>query len=207
MGRSLKRAEKKELVRAALFDAAAKLVGEVGYAETMVAMITARAGVANGTFYNYFESRQDMFNQLLPALGREMLDFISHQDSNSNDEAQREEARFRAFFEFLNKRPEFYRILYEAEVFAPRAFQEHTEMVASGYTRVLGRGLSRGGLRHVTPKQVEAIAWILMGARHYLAMRYCRGRAQGGKLPEAVVETFMTLVSKGVFQKKSKSAS
>ena len=40
------------------------IVGELGYAGASVALITARADVAQGTFYNYFESRQDLLDQL-----------------------------------------------------------------------------------------------------------------------------------------------
>src|SRR6202008_1120179 len=38
--------------------------------------LTRRAGVAQGTFYNYFNSRQDLFDQLLPSMSNEMLAFI-----------------------------------------------------------------------------------------------------------------------------------
>jgi AcrR family transcriptional regulator len=50
----LSRAEKAEATRAALFDAAIEIVGEHGYAGASVALITTRANVAQGTFYNYF---------------------------------------------------------------------------------------------------------------------------------------------------------
>ena len=70
------RAERSEATRRALFHAAAEVVGEVGYGDALVSRITARANVAQGTFYNYFASRQDLFDQLLPSLGSSMLEFI-----------------------------------------------------------------------------------------------------------------------------------
>ena len=40
----------------------------------MISLITQRAGVAQGTFYNHFKTRQDLLDQLLPALGKDMLE-------------------------------------------------------------------------------------------------------------------------------------
>jgi len=70
------RADRALETRRKLIDAAAKVVGEEGYANASVAKITARAEIAQGTFYNYFASQQDLFDHLLPELGREVLDFI-----------------------------------------------------------------------------------------------------------------------------------
>jgi len=71
------RNERGKMIREALFKAAAEVVGEHGYQEASISMITQRAGVAQGTFYNHFQSRQDILDQLLPALGREMMEHIA----------------------------------------------------------------------------------------------------------------------------------
>jgi AcrR family transcriptional regulator len=46
---------------AAVFDAGAELFAELGYAQTNVDDIVARARVARGTFYKYFDGKQDLF--------------------------------------------------------------------------------------------------------------------------------------------------
>ncbi len=203
--RKLTRAEKSQKIRDDLFDAAAKVVGEVGYSNAMVAMITARAHVAQGTFYNYFDSRQDLFDQLLPAMGRLLLDFIKAATRDSANEIDREEKSFRAFFDFLKEHPEFYRILYEAETFAPSAFQQHRETVAVNFARVLKRARDRGELRAHDDRQLEAVAYILMGARHYLSMRYARRNGNRIDLPDWVVKTYMDLVRTGLYGGESPS--
>ena len=63
------RAQKSVEARAALLQAAAEIVGEYGYADASITRITQRANLAQGTFYNYFASRQDIFDELLPVLG------------------------------------------------------------------------------------------------------------------------------------------
>src|SRR5690606_32698911 len=68
-----KRVEKSEAIRESLLKAAVEVVGEVGYANASIALITQKAGVGQGTFYNYFESRQEILDALLPSLGKDML--------------------------------------------------------------------------------------------------------------------------------------
>lgn len=196
------RAEKGQQVRNALFSAAAVVIGELGYANAMIATITSRANVAQGTFYNYFESRQDLFDQLLPVIGREMLDFIRKASANARSEVEREELGFRAFFAFLEIRPEFYRILYEAEVFAPLAFRQHIEAVAAGYVRVLKRARSRGELAAMDDLELEALAYTFMGARHYLCRRYARRDGTAVPVPQDVVEAYMKLLRGGLYTVK-----
>jgi AcrR family transcriptional regulator len=195
----LSRAEKSQQIRESLFTAAAKVVGQEGYTNTMVSTITAQANVAQGTFYNYFESKQDLFDQLLPALGREMLDFIREEVTDITNALEREERSFRAFFTFLKIRPEFYRILYEAEVFAPAGFKQHMKIVSKGYISFLKEALARGELKAADDRELEPIAYMLMGIRHYLCMRFARIEGETNSLPEWIIRTYMDTITSGTF--------
>src|SRR5688572_10092155 len=132
-----RRADRAIETRRKLIDAAAKVVGAEGYANASVAKITALAEIAQGTFYNYFASQQDLFDHLLPELGTELLDFIRQRIAGESGSFEREQTGFRAFFDFLAERPEFYRILNEAETFAPKAYHDHMRNMADGYMRAL----------------------------------------------------------------------
>ena len=72
----LKRVERNAWTKRKIFDAATRIVGKYGYAEASVARITEQAGVAQGTFYNHFENRQQLLDQLLPKIGVDMVRFI-----------------------------------------------------------------------------------------------------------------------------------
>lgn len=74
-----------------ILEAAAQVVGEDGYADASVSKITRLAGVAQGTFYNYFESRQHIFDKLLPYMGQQMLDHIRQSIPSEIVGAEREE--------------------------------------------------------------------------------------------------------------------
>ena len=47
-----------------LLDAATKLFTENGYKKTKVSQITKEANVGTGTFYNYFDSKDDIFLEI-----------------------------------------------------------------------------------------------------------------------------------------------
>jgi len=61
--------------RAELVDAAARVFMERGYAAATVSDITSRAGSSHGTFYVYFDSKEDIFDAV--AQDRVMLAFDS----------------------------------------------------------------------------------------------------------------------------------
>lgn len=194
----LSRADKSEAIRNALFGAAAKVVGQDGYADASITKITNAAKVGQGTFYNYFESRQDLFDQLLPALGDRLLDFIRARVANIENDLQREEAGFRAFFAFLQETPEFYRILNEAEIFAPTAYHDHIRNMVGGYARALERSRKNGAISGYDQTEYEKIALILVSARNYLALRYSYENGQVRPLPEHVVASYMKFVAGGL---------
>lgn len=193
------RAERTEDTRRALLKAAAEVVGRYGYAGASISRITARAKVAQGTFYNYFSSRQDLFDQLLPHVGRNLLDHVKAELAGCTTEPEREERRLRAYFSFLYQNPEFYRILNEAEIFAPDAHRAHFELVAGGYIRDLQRDRERGDLPGFDAHEIEVLAFILMAARSYLSLRYAEAGRSREPVPEWVIQTYLKFVRHGLF--------
>lgn len=195
----LTRAEKTERTRQALFDAAATVVGQLGYANASVSDITREARIAQGTFYNYFTTRQELLDELLPRLGKELLGYIRDRVSSVTGDEAREEARFRAFFDFLKERPQFYRILHEAEQFAPKAFQKHIKNMAMSYVRALDGGRRRKAIQGYNETDLEVISYILMSARDYLSMHYAYSGGRVRPLPPEVVTSYMKFIRRGLF--------
>ena len=197
--RRLTRSEKSQKIKTDLMRAAAKVVGEVGYENAMVSKITEEANVSQGTFYNYFESRQELLDQLLPALGSDLIDHIRKMAANAPNAFEREKRSFLAFFDFLQSNPEFYRILYEAELFAPEGYKKHVEQMSTIYVRTLEREAAQGQITLANREEAEAIAFMLMGARHYLCMRFARKDGQTVALPQGVLDIYLRTISSGIY--------
>ena len=194
----LNRVERNAWTKQKIFDAASKVVGKYGYAEASVARITEEAGVAQGTFYNHFENRQELLEQLLPKIGIDMVQFIRAR-TNTADAARQEIERFSAFFDFIREVPEFLRILNEAEFFAPRGYQQHLDNISTAYVRLLRRARLGGAIEDYTDDEFEAIVHMLMGARGYLSRRYSYSSGGVTAVPDHVISAYRKLMTRGLF--------
>lgn len=193
------RAQRSEEIRDALFQAAAETVGEYGYIETSIARITQRADLAQGTFYNYFDSRQHIFDELLPVLGAKMMQHIRQHVHDADSFLEREERSFRAFFSFLKRMPYFLRILNEAEIFAPKAHKAHFRNITEGYMRFLRKAWQKGEIVEMSEEEAEAMVYILVSARGYLAMRYLKPNG-AVDVPEEAFSAYMRLLKSGLLR-------
>ena len=200
--RALSRAEKGEATYRSLVGAAVKVVGACGYADAAIAKITQRANVAQGTFYNYFDSQQHLFDRLLPLIGHELIDRIRITRAEHLSPLDKELAGFRTFFDYLLDVPEFYRLLTEAETFAPGAHAAHMDNMIAGYVRWFARCKDEGDLADFEPREFEPLGYMLVSMRHYLAMRYTYGDGEVHRLPDWVVETYAKVLRQGLFRDK-----
>lgn len=199
------RVQRSEEIREALFQATAEIVGVHGYLDTSIARITQRANLAQGTFYNYFGSRQDIFDELLPVLGVKMMLHIRQQVRGASSFLEREERAFRAFFGFLKRMPYFLRILNEAEIFAPKAHKAHMLNISEGYVRFLRKAGESGEIVRLSGDELEAVAYILISARGYLAMRYLKPDGTV-ELPAGAVSGYLRLISEGLVVREGAAA-
>ncbi len=202
----LRRSEKHEDARRRLFAAAIKVVGKYGYAGASVARITAEAEVAQGTFYLHFENRQALLDQLLPAVRQEIAQAVRDRGVAGLSEEEREIERCRAFFDVLAEMPEFFRILYEAETFAPEAYRKHIGDIVESYAELLRRGFQADDPDAYTDQELHAIVHILLGARAYLGRAYAKF-GTGETVPEFVLSAYAKLIRRGLFPKPLRAVS
>lgn len=73
----MRRESKRRLTRARLVEAGLACFSEEGYERTTVEQITRRAGVAKGTFFNYFRSKGELLLQVGAVQEEWMLDQIA----------------------------------------------------------------------------------------------------------------------------------
>jgi AcrR family transcriptional regulator len=199
----LNRVQRNAWTKRKIFDAATKIVGKYGYAEASVARITEQAGVAQGTFYNHFENRQELLDQLLPMIGMEMVRFIRER-TRADRAAMQEIDRFRAFFDFIRQVPEFLRILNEAEFFAPVGYQKHLDNISTAYVRILKRARNAGEVDDFSDEEFEAIVHMFMGARGYLSRRYSYSGGAVTAVPDHVISAYEKLITRGLFSPRGK---
>lgn len=189
---------KSEQTRQRLLKAAAKVVGKVGYHRASISKITHTAKLASGGFYYYFKTRDELFLELLPMMGRQMIDFIADHVGHSEWGIEREVLSFEAYIIFLQKNPEFFRVFAEAAVYAPRAYEKHFTTVVSNYQKSLEIQRERGHIS-ITQEEIPALVYFLIGIRAYFSQMYM-DKAFGGDL-STILSLYRRLLEGYIFGK------
>ncbi|RYG31997.1 MAG: TetR/AcrR family transcriptional regulator, partial [Burkholderiales bacterium] len=166
------RADQLEANRAALIKAAAKVIGDEGYAKASVVKITMEAGLGQGTFYTYFSSRQELFDILLPEVGNEMLEFVRERVSRDLSLVEIEVGSYLAFVEYVNANPWYGRILFEAETLAPIAARINAHRVVTQHMTRLLLAWEKGHLPDYSRGEIPSLSSVLLAMRrHYVRTR------------------------------------
>ncbi len=152
-----------------LLDAAAKEFGEKGFHEASISGITRRAGTALGSFYTYFDSKDEIFRALVKDMSGQVASHAAGAITPDLPPFEVERAALQAFLEFARDKKEIYRIIDEAEFVDPASFREHYETTAVRILARLKKGEATGDLRQGMD---EAHAWALMGMNVFLGLRY-----------------------------------
>jgi AcrR family transcriptional regulator len=184
--------------RSRLLEASARLIYEVGFAGASVQAVTKAADVALATFYAYFTSRQELFDELLTYVRTNMLAQVGTMARGSGSFLELECRGFHAFFDYVWRNPWYIRIETEAALWAPAAYLRHFHDLADRYIASMRRSRARGELQAYADHELPALAFILMAARHYLANRFVLANPKPHRLPSWVGETFVTFVAAGL---------
>lgn len=196
--RRMTRAERARGVREAIFRAAARVVGDYGYADASVTRITELAGIAQGTFYLYFESRQALFDEMLAHEGEGLLLAMRQAVKDATGFYVVEERGYRAFFEYMRAHPWMFRVLNEAEVAAPAGYNRYLSRMIASYTASLGRSVASGEIRRFGEDELVALAHMLIAARKSLYRHFVKSANISAHTVEMAVGAYMKLVTGGV---------
>jgi AcrR family transcriptional regulator len=179
--------------REKLLRAAEKVFGKKGYYETSVVNITQEAGVGQGTFYNYFQSKKEIFDALIQMYSRELRFKIKEEmkDAENHEDAQRK--GFQAFFRWVKDYPELYSIVQQAVVVDKDLYRWYYDKLASGFLKSLSLGVEDGEFKDIN---LETVAYCLMSIGQFLGMRWVFW--EGQDVPEEVFDAAMTLIFNGI---------
>ena len=167
--------------RTKLIAAAEQVFGALGYHDASIVKITEAAGVGQGTFYLYFASKKDVFDELIRDMNRRVRHAMKEASSRGATRLEAELLGFGAYFRFTMDHPAIYRIIRQAEFVSPEMLEFHYEKLAEGYVEGLRESIARGEVGDIEP---EVTAWALMAAGEMLGMRYILWG--NGSVPEHV---------------------
>lgn len=183
--------------RGTLVQAAREEFEERGFEETRIAQITGRAGIAYGSFYTYFDSKDEVFHEVAKGVAGEMFDAarsaappgtapvdrIRHATGRFLA-AYRDNARIMQVIEQVSPRHPHFRTLF-LEI---RGL--FVDRIISGTRRLQEEGSASADI------DVEATASMLGGmVEHTARMLFLYGEEHD---PDVVVETATRLWARGI---------
>ena len=180
--------------RQKLLDAAEQVFAELGWHDASIVKITEAAGVSQGTFYLYFESKQELFEELVRDLNRRVRQAMSAGAGAGTTRAERERGGFRGFFEFTAKHPALYRVIRQAEFVSPALLHDHYGRIAEGYVEGLQEAMSNGEVVQADP---EVLAYALMAVGEMVGLRWLLW-GDHDRVPDDVFEEMFGFIARGL---------
>ena len=162
-----------ELTRRKILDAARAEFGSRGFADTGITEITRTAKVALGTFYTYFDSKEEVFRALVQDMSEQVRLAVAPVLAEGRGTLKAEERALAAFLDFVGKHQQVYRIIDEAEFVDPAGFRAHYENTATRIAERLAEGAASGAMRQPSDAlEAEVRAWAIMGMNVFLGLRF-----------------------------------
>jgi len=150
----------KDFRTAEILDAARRVIGELGFADASMERIALEAGVAKGTLYRYFESKESLLAHALEHAHRDMI--TRSRAATQRVRAYRDKLReaVRAVLEYSAEHQAFYQALLERpdlsidrESVVARTLTKNFEEYIRFVSGLLTRGARSGEFRPVDPRR------------------------------------------------------
>jgi AcrR family transcriptional regulator len=177
----------------ALLDAAAEEFGEKGFHDAAIARIAARANMAIGSFYTYFDSKEAIFRALVQDMSRQVRQSVGPRIAAAPDRLAGERVGIETFIGFVRQHKALYGIIDEAQFVAADAHHDHYQGIADGYRASLDIAVDRG---EIAPGDNEVRAWALMGMNVFLGLRF--GVWSEDSDPAAIAKTAAEMIASGI---------
>lgn len=208
MPASLK-ATKKEIVTAfrtrEILAAARSLLEQRGLEAMTMEEIAAAAGVAKGTLYLYFQSKDDLIQALITQVGENLIRDVEASLEAPGTPPEKLIRMVSVLLEYLNRErllfPIYARELLQGEVASQEGFRRRSQELEEQFvvlvTRLFAEGIAAGQFIPANPRLLTFLIRGLVRATGY----YQKAEGQADAAKEAL-PVILTLISSGLIREK-----
>ncbi len=182
-----------EATRQKLLSAAESEIGSKGFSEASISSITTAAGVGQGTFYIYFDSKEEILRALVQNYSKSVRQFLTDATASATTRVEKERQGLKAFIDYVREKSDFYLIVHESLFIDPEIYQHYYRSFSEGYSKRLQRACDDGEIIEI---DTEVWSWTLMGMFEFLGYRY--GILDKTTPSEHVVESVFSVLEKGL---------
>ncbi|NJC98284.1 MAG: hypothetical protein C3F07_21830 [Anaerolineales bacterium] len=136
--------------RQTIINAAVDEFAEYGLENASTNRIVANSGISKGSFYQYFEDKQDVFMYLLSVLEQEKMEYFKgkHPPSMNMDTFQYFRWMIKAGMEFNTSHPRMTqavsRVLLGEGMYYGKNFASYRQKTTQALTQMIGQAIARG---------------------------------------------------------------
>jgi AcrR family transcriptional regulator len=123
--------------REQLLDVALEVFARTGYHDTSMNDVAEAAGVTKPVLYQHFESKRELFQALLDAVGARMLGAIREGTADATDGRSRTELGFRSYFRWVAEDHDAFMLLYGGASRRDQEFSRAVRRVTNGMVQAI----------------------------------------------------------------------
>ncbi|MBP7726047.1 MAG: TetR/AcrR family transcriptional regulator [Candidatus Bipolaricaulis anaerobius] len=189
----LPRTDRGRATRERLLHGAEEVFRERGYKAASVSAICRRAGLAQGTFYLYFVSKEEVYVNLVEALQNDLVATLRSSTAPNPDPRAQLIGAYDALLDFISENAGLFQVFREAEFVRPEIPKRFYAAVCAELISVLEAGIAAGAFRDLDP---EVVAYAVLGAVFFLAVRYVMW--EGRAIPPEARRVGADLIRQGI---------
>ncbi len=183
-----------------ILKSATLLFREKGFNETSITDIIQHAGAGRGTFYAYFNNKEELFFECADKVFLD-IDRGQREIEEESDILLKLQQRGTYFFDFYPRAIDMLNLLRGATLGGNEAFREKLnqimENLAKPITEDIKQGIQEGVL---SPGEPEIIAWMLVGIAEYCT---CLLHEQGTDTMDQIREDAWDIIFRGCLTEDS----
>ena len=144
-----------------LINSGIQLFGSNGYYNVNIYDIVKDAGYAIGTFYIYFNSKEEFLSTIVKKISKLTRRFITKNSETTNNRFEKELRGIYLFLKFFSQNKNYYEIVREAEFVVNKDVRDYYESFEKGYLK---------NLANIKYDADTLISNVLMGISHYMGI-------------------------------------
>lgn len=192
-----KKNQRKQNRRLQIIDAAIKVIAEYGYHSAKMTNIAAAAGVADGTIYNYFESKEQVLICIFEEKMTDLIALAKEQLQACDHPRAKVQSFVRNHFEHLKANPELGKVFQVELRQSQKFFHGYRPKKLFEYLDLLGDAIREGQAKGIFRSNIDSMVlqWSIFGTLDELSINWVMSAQQWppnlDEIPNQVLEIFL----------------
>jgi AcrR family transcriptional regulator len=160
--------------RRQLLDVALRVFAERGFHDASMNDIAVTAGVTKPVLYQHFESKRELFAELLRDVGQELQDTITKALAAADTPHQMVELGFAAYFDYVDRHRDAFNLFYGGSMGRDAEFSEVVNQVETSVASLVATLIEIPGL---SPSQRQVLGHGIVGMIEGASIHWLRSNS------------------------------